>query len=205
MSKLLDELASKAGSEITSIALPWWIKIAPYVLVLLIVGGCGYEAYSFGVHTEHMARVAEVSQLNKAHSDELWAIDKAHRDALQKMQADEDAKEHEASARMAELDAKHFQELNDANAKADAAVAAVRAGTLRVRQRFTCPAVHSDAGASGAAAQAASSAGLGDGTGGRGLSDDDAQILLRIGARANGVGEKLKACQAILSADRLDQ
>jgi hypothetical protein len=213
MSKLLDELVSKGAAEVSAaaggiahVAMPWWMKLVPYVLVVVIVASCGWSAYRFGVKVEHQARLAEVAQLRQQQTRLLAAVDRANRDALSKARADVIAAQQKAAADMAALDAKHFQELNDANAKADAAVAAVRAGTLRVRKRLTCPtAVRSDGGAGGAAAQAAASAGVGDGTGARGLSADDVQILLRIGERANGVGEKLKACQAILAADRLDQ
>lgn len=65
-----------------------------------------------------------------------------------------------------------------------------RKPTLVVRDRLTCPsqASHDSPGAGG--------------DGERGLSTDDAEFLLRVGARANAVRDKYNTCLRILKEER---
>lgn len=62
--------------------------------------------------------------------------------------------------------------------------------SLVVRKRLTCP-----------AASPADPSGIG-GSGERGFSTDDAEFLLRVGARANKVRDERNACLAILKEER---
>jgi prophage endopeptidase len=75
----------------------------------------------------------------------------------------------------------------------DSAVAGLRDGTFRLRERFSCP--PNPAPARGAAARG------NEGTA-RGLSAADAEFLVRFASDADDVARQLAACQAILSADR---
>ena len=72
-------------------------------------------------------------------------------------------------------------------------IADLRAGKFRVREHFTCP-----AGVSPAAAGASG----GDAAGEGGLSDKDAEFLVRFAGDADNAATRLTACQAILAAER---
>jgi hypothetical protein len=69
-----------------------------------------------------------------------------------------------------------------------AAVAAVRAGTVRVRERFTCP--------SPGVPAASADPGSADDAGPRGLQPADLEYLLGIGAEADAIARRLNALQA---------
>ena len=71
-----------------------------------------------------------------------------------------------------------------------AVVAGLRAGTVRVRQRLTCPRVPDTAGS----AQGT------DGAGPRGLSPADAELLLRVGRDADEIARRLNALQEAVRA-----
>lgn len=71
-----------------------------------------------------------------------------------------------------------------------AIVAGLRAGTVRVRQRLTCPRVPDAAGSPEGT----------DGAGPRGLSPADAELLLRVGRDADEIARRLNALQEAVRA-----
>jgi len=78
--------------------------------------------------------------------------------------------------KLTQLDSKHHKELTDAQAKADAVITGLRADSIRLRKRFTCPV---QAGASAAASSV-------DYAGGEaGLRREDAEFLVRESRRAD--------------------
>lgn len=77
-------------------------------------------------------------------------------------------------------------------AKTNSTIAGLRAGTLRVRNRFTCQAVP------GAAAPTTG----GDDAQGSGLRPEDAEFLVRESDRADDYTEQLAACQAVVTSYR---
>jgi prophage endopeptidase len=169
-------------------------EIAPYLAAIAAVFGILYLAYSFGLHVEHQARVAEVAGIKRTHAEELA---KAHQERADAEQRARDI-EAQRAADMAALDAQHTKEMNDAKADADRTIADLRAGTLRLRERFTCPA----STAAGTAGQAGTSTSLGDAAARYGLQPEDAEFLLSEAERADEVTVQLRACQAIVRGDR---
>lgn len=86
------------------------------------------------------------------------------------------------------------KENTDALAERDGLLADLRAGNVRLRDKFRCP----DRRLPAAPGPAAGS----DGAEGGGLSVTDAQFLVRLGAEADDVARQLTACQAILGGLR---
>lgn len=172
-------------------AFPYLVAIASAVVLFFFV-------YQFGVHVEHQARLAEVSQLKAQHAQ---AIADATQRALD-AEARERSKEAQHAADMAALDEQRTKEMNDAKAAADATIADLRAGSIRVRDRFTCPA---NAAGTGAAGQAGTSTSMGDAAQGHGLQPADAEFLLSEAKRADEVTVQLRACQDIVRGDRKGQ
>jgi hypothetical protein len=173
----------------------------PYTILaaVLVCAATAAGAYTFGGHVEHQAREAEVAQLKDQQHTELAKIDQTHRQQLQDALMQAAAEKVRADADMADLDAKFTKEIHDAKVKSAADVAAVRAGTVRLRDRFTCDGA---GGASGGAAAAGQSTGVGDAAAGRGLRQEDAAILVQESDRADNVVRQLSACQAIVVRDR---
>ena len=75
-----------------------------------------------------------------------------------------------------------------ADADHKATIAGLRAGTLRVRDRFRCPA---------GVSQAPAGAGSADDAGPGGLQREDAEFLVRIADEADAIARKLNALQAV--------
>jgi hypothetical protein len=95
------------------------------------------------------------------------------------------------------IDRNLYKELNDEKAKTAALSAAVSAGTVQLRQRFTCP-----ASASGGVPGTATSISTGDAAAPGGLQQQDAQFLIRLASEADQTAMSLQACQAIVASDR---
>lgn len=172
-----------------------------FILVVLILAGSNWSSYRSGIRTENADRRAEVAELVREQTQRLADIDKKHRTALAEelqRRLDDQAK-HQAD--MAALDAKFTKEMNDAKRKSDADVAAVRAGAVRVRDRFTCPS-GSAASTSGAADQAGGTAGMGDGGTGRGFGPEDAAAVIAAADEGDRWAAQLRACQQIVRRDR---
>lgn len=82
----------------------------------------------------------------------------------------------------------------DAENEASATIAAYRAGTVRLRQQFTC--------FNRSVSNATTSTGISDAARDCGLSKADVEFLIRFAERADKVAHQLKAAQDIIRADR---
>jgi len=78
--------------------------------------------------------------------------------------------------KLTQLDNKHHKELTDAQAKADAVITGLRADSIRLRKRFTCPVQ---------ASASAATASVDDAAGESGLRREDAEFLIRESRRAD--------------------
>lgn len=168
--------------------------------IVAVILGALTGAFFFGVHTEGARRAAEVADLQRTHGEVLASMDRAHRSALaDELQRRADLQAQHAQE-MAALDERFTHEIETAKSRAAADLAAVRDGTVRVRDRFTCPA---DPGRpSGAAADTGTTPSVGDDAPPSGLQAADAEFLLREAERADEVTRQLQACQAIVRRDR---
>lgn len=178
-------------------------KVVCTLVAVAAIGAGLWAAYRHGVSVENADRRAEVAELLRKHRQTLADINGKHQQALaaeQQRRAEEQAQH---AADMAALDRKFTKEMQDAKRQADADVAAVRAGDIRVRDKFACPARGSAASASGAGTAAGRTPGMGDAAPAGGLQAADVELVLRIGAEADEVTLQLQACQEIVRKDRL--
>ncbi len=165
--------------------------IVAVIAALAILAG----AYVFGHHVAAVAGQLSITTLKDGYDKQLADANKARADAEQAAR-DTEAKR---VADMASLDANYQKELSDAKTVSDAAVAAVRAGTVRVRDRFTC---NAGSGSVPSAAKAGASTGSTDAASANGLQPEDAEFLLREAARADAVTVQLRALQDVVRRDR---
>lgn len=146
-----------------------------------------FSAYRHGHNVGDMEARQELNQALTIQRERAEAAEQQTRDLEAKHRTD-----------MAAADQRLTEALTDEHAKYEAAVAAVRAGTVRVRDRFTCPAT-----GSGAVPNTGTSTSPGDGGATRrGLQAADVELVLRLASEADQVADRLRACQAIVRADR---
>jgi hypothetical protein len=162
-------------------------------VAVVVAFAAAFGCYEFGSHVEHEARVAEVNDLKRKDAEALATANKERADAEQAAR-DVEAKR---VADMAALDANYQKELSDAKADADATIAGLRAGTVRLRDRFHC-AAHPSAVPSTAKASTSPS-GADDATG---LQPADAGFLVRLVKDADA---KVSALQRVLRNEREGQ
>lgn len=159
-------------------------KAAPYVLGVAIVLLVLFLAYRHGVTTTDTAWQSrwdqQAAELANARTEAERLARQAERDSAQAMAA---------------IDNAYQQGQADAKAESDRVIADLRAGNVRLRKRFTCPAA-SDLPAAGTSTGSSDAAQTG------GLQRDDAEFLVREAERADEVVRQLQACQAIVRKDR---
>lgn len=172
----------------------WALRNWKLLAVLAALVAVWTAGYRFRAHIAD----ADIATLNATHASTLSALDLAHRTQLQALTDAARATEQRLVADMAALDQQYNQEMTDAQRETDAALAAVRAGELRLRNRFTCPVASPGVGVPGVAA----GTGGGDAAESGGLQREDAIVLVRLAAEADAVVRQLAACQAIVTADR---
>lgn len=173
------------GELISTAARPWWLRVLPYVAVVLVVLGGLYGAYRHGVNvtTDHYERVIAQST-----ADNAIALADAQEQArrTEKRHADQ----------IADIDRTHQEALQNEITSHNRIVADLRSGALRLRDRFKCPA------AAGGVSTPGTSTGSGDAAGEGGLRGEDAEFFVSEAHRANAVVLQLQACQAVVRADR---
>ena len=115
---------------------PWWLVLLPYVAFVVLLGfmfGIGYDLaerrYSAELDAEQARHTAELSALRADLEGKRADAEHRAREAERKSIAD-----------MAELSADFHERERRAEQRAAQLRAAVNAGELRLRERFTCPA-----------------------------------------------------------------
>lgn len=134
-------------------------------------------------------------------SDERWQArtDAAQAEAMsQTEQLQQQARELErkSAEAMGAIDSAYQRGRTDAQAEAGRTIADLRAGAVRLRERFTCP-----AGTAGGVPTSSTSTGGSDAAQGGGLSAEDAGFLVRLAEQADAVTLQLQACQAVVRRD----
>lgn len=168
------------------------------VVVFATLALCAW-LYSLGAKSERVKANAEIAELKAEHATTLADLERTNQIALQTATDDARATERRLTDEMAARDLIHTQEMTDATKKLEADLAALRAGDVRMRNRFTCP---DRPAASSGTAEIGAGTGLGNETGPRGLQREDIALVLRIAGEADAVAIQLRACQAIVRADR---
>ena len=172
----------------------------PYVILAVLLTwagslvGVGYWQRHDGEIAERVTWQAKLeTQMQQANS------------ALEAAQSAARKAEQEHAQQLADISANYQQELQDASKQHAVDVAAIRAGTLRLRD----PGSHPHACESGVS-QTSSPAGGRDDQANSGLPGPDAGVLSDSAAgfivgeadRADRLAKQLSACQAVINADR---
>lgn len=128
-------------------------------------------------------------------TNEHWSAKWSARDLSdQKAQADRAAanlsKLHDDAIAMADIDAKHQQEIAEIQKNANNTIASYRAGDLKLRAQFTC--------AARGMSEAATASDIRDAATRCGLSEADVEFLVRFGERADVITRQLAESQAII-------
>lgn len=124
---------------------------------------------------------------HKASNAKIATLQASYAETLAKYETQARAKEQAQAATIAQIDAQHAQEMKDAQAAADRTIADLRAGTLKLRKRWTCPRVPEVAASPGKSDAAA---------------DDRAASAARIVRAADEADATIRALQEILRAER---
>lgn len=167
------------------------------VVVFATLALCAW-LYSLGAKSERVKANAEIAELKADHATTLADLERTNRIALQAATDAARAAENKRVADMAALDLKYTTEMTNAKRETDAALAAVRSGELRLRDRFTC----NSSTASGSVPETGAGPRVGDDATPSGLQVADAAVLVQRAADADEVVRQLTACQAIVRADR---
>jgi hypothetical protein len=128
-------------------------------------------------------------------TNEHWSAKWSARDLSdQKAQADRAAanlsKLHDDAIAMADIDAKHQQEISEIQKNANNTIASYRAGNLKLRQQFTC--------AARGVSEATTASDIRDAATRCGLSETDVEFLVRFSERADVIIRQLAEAQAVI-------
>ena len=165
----------------------------PYVIIGLLVAW-GASLVGVGWWQNDAGHVAERTTWQARENGELRTANATIK-ALQE-QARKDEQTHAAA--LAAVSTDYERKLSDANKQRAADVAAIRAGTIRLRD----PNPTGLRACGGLAAQVGAGAGRRDGPEGGELSEAAAGFLLEFASDADDVARQLTACQAVVVKDR---
>lgn len=149
--------------------------------LVLAFGVFGWRMHHAGYAAGESAGNAKVAVLTAQYAQ-----------ATAKAEAGARAKERVAAVAMTQIQNTYYQQgVTDANAKADAVIAGLRAGTLRLRRQW--------AGCEAAASVSASSARVVSADAAAARRAESAAAIVRVGADADA---QIRALQAIVKLDR---
>lgn len=145
------------------------------MLSLAFWGGCSIQK-----NVDH-------AKISKAQNETIALerkIDKQAKDFAEKLLAEQTDKQ----KKIADIDEKNTKEAERAKKEYDRTIANLRAGNLKLRQRFTCPKADSSV----------SSTGVDNGEEAGGLQVQDGEFLVSEAERADSVVRQLTAAQEII-------
>lgn len=183
----------------TLLALLW--RALPYAIAIAVAAAVVWFIYGKGVSDDRKRSDAVITTLVAQHQLQVTGINLANIQALAKAEQDARDKEAADARAMAELDEKHFKEIENAKAEAQRTIDGLRSGAVRVRHQYTC-APQRAGSATGGVPQASGSTGMGDGGAGRGFGPADALAVIGAADEGDGWAAQLLACQAIVRRDR---
>lgn len=154
----------------TPIEVPSWVK----AIALLAIFGAGVA-------------------VGDSYSDALWAKKWSERNAAEangSREASETAREveHNDQATASKAADEHRKEERDGKATTDSTIAGIHDGSIRVRERFTCPPASPPPKANAAPSVATD-------PGASGLRGKDAEFLIRFAGECRDVATELNYCQ----------
>lgn len=133
-----------------------------------------------------------------AHQAELTRINLANASALALLQAKARQQEQDKAAELAAIADKHQQDIANREAISNSTIAGLRAGTIRLRSDIAA----NEFAASVRLPSVAAGTGQRDAAPGVGLRIADAAIIIGAADQADEVADQLRACQAVVRADR---
>lgn len=133
-----------------------------------------------------------------AHQAELTRINLANASALALLQAKVRQQEQDKAAELAAIDQQHQQDIANREAISNRTIADLRAGTVRLRSDIAA----NEFAASVRLPSSAAGTGQRPAAQGVGLRIADAEFLIRTAGEADQVADQLRACQAVVRADR---
>jgi hypothetical protein len=160
--------------------------IAVGIAALVITASHGL-AYHAGKVAGDVAHKAELTRINLT-----WAK------ALADQQAKARQQEQDKAAELAAIDQRHQQDIANREAISNRTIADLRAGTVRLRSDIAA----NEFAASVRLPSAAAGTGQRPSAQGVGLRIADAEFLIRTAGEADEVADQLRACQAVVRADR---
>ncbi len=168
---------------------PWWVRVLPYVVAAALVCGALYAAYHHGCSVTAAQAQIKADALQLKHDAEIisWHGKVA-------------AAEHKAADDMAAIDAQHQKDMENEKVTAAASIACYQSGACRLRNQFAPRTV-----AGSGLPSSTTSASKRDEAATVGLQSADVQFLISIASDADKVTDQLRACQAVVRADRAVQ
>jgi hypothetical protein len=160
------------------------IAVGIAALVITASHGLAYHAGKVAGDTAHQA---ELTRINLT-----WAK------ALADQQSKARQQEQDKAAELAAIADKHQQDIANREAISNRTIADLRAGTIRLRSDIAA----NEFAASVRLPSAAAGTGQRDAAKGVGLRIADAEFLIRTAGEADQVADQLRACQAVVRADR---
>lgn len=165
----------------------------PYLIIGLLVGWMA-SIVGVGLWQNDAGHIAERTVWQTRENTELRTAN----DKIISMQDSARRNEQMHAAALADVSTNYQKELNNANKQRVADLAAVRAGTLRLR----IPVTHSIYSIGGSAAEIGAGASGCDGSERAELPNESAEFLLSEANRADQVVMQLTACQNVIIKDR---
>lgn len=161
--------------------------IYKYAIGTAVVIGALYAAY------HHGCSVTSAQAQIKADAIELQ-----HKAEIISWQGKVRAAEQQAAQDMAAIDAQHQKDIANEKHNAATVLAAYRTGVIGLRDDFKTVTITTTVLPS-----TATSTGGSDGTRTVGLRDEHVSFLVQEASRADQVADQLRACQAVVKADRV--
>ncbi|MDM5178503.1 lysis system i-spanin subunit Rz [Massilia sp. DJPM01] len=173
------------------------MSIYTYGVAIGLTGAAFVISFSFGhrvANLDYTAKLATITQQvamqNEAHATRRADLEAQVRQS-ERARADE----------MAAIDQRHQEDIANREAISNRTIADLRSGVTGLRSKFTrCQRAP---GSNGPAPT--TSTGSSDATASIELRSEDASFLIRFASEADQVADQLRACQAVVRADRMLQ
>lgn len=183
----IDALGELAGGFVA----PPWLK---WLGALLVVAAVVIAIYSYGRQQFGLGEGAEKARWLARENVELTTANAK----ITELQIAARATERDHAVRLAAVSAQYQEDLNHAQARKNRVIADLRAGAQRLR----IPVASAGCAGAGGMPETGPGAGGRDGGATAELSQPAAEFLIGLASESDEVAHQLKACQALVRADR---